>query len=142
MPNHSTTDHISAVRLLIEKTYEFRKDRHLYIVSIDLKSAFDTVCHTSLWRILQALGAPPKIIALFKLLYSNAQSCVHINGRDSDWFHISCGIRQGCAPDLFNCIIDHLMFRVCERVPGVSFGSYHLTDLEMTPSSSAHPTAS
>ncbi|CAM4607654.1 unnamed protein product [Leuciscus chuanchicus] len=60
------------------------------------------------------------------------QSCVRINGRDSDWFPISSGVRQGCvaAPDLFNCIIDHLMSRVCERVPGVSFGSYHLTDLE------------
>ncbi|CAM4466358.1 unnamed protein product [Leuciscus chuanchicus] len=97
-----------------------------------LKAAFDTVCHTSLWSILHALGAPPKIVALFKLLYSNAQSCVRINGRDSDWFPISSGVRQGCvaAPDLFNCIIDHLMSRVCERVPGVSFGSYHLTDLE------------
>ncbi len=132
MPNRSTTDQISAVRLLIEKTYEFRKDRHLYIGFIDLKAAFDTVCHTSLWSILHALGAPPKIVALFKLLYSNAQSCVRINGRDSDWFSISSGVRQGCvaAPDLFNCIIDHLMSKVCERVPGVSFGSYHLTDLE------------
>ncbi|XP_045915344.1 SLAIN motif-containing protein 1-like [Micropterus dolomieu] len=76
--------------------------------------------------------APPKIIALFKLLYSNAQSCVRINGRDSDWFPISSSVRQGCvaAPDLFNCIIDHLMSRVCERVPGVAFGSYYLTDLE------------
>ncbi|GAA6087975.1 gamma-aminobutyric acid receptor subunit alpha-2-like [Tachysurus ichikawai] len=132
MPNRSTIDQISVVRLLIEKTYEFRKDRHLYIGFIDLKAAFDTICHTSLWSILHALGVPPKIVALFKLLYSNAQSCVCINGRDSDWFPISSGVRQGCvaAPDLFNCIIDHLMSRVWERVPGVSFGSYHLTDLE------------
>ncbi|KAG7507653.1 hypothetical protein JOB18_040880 [Solea senegalensis] len=101
------------------------------IIDLSDKSAFDTVCHTSLGSILQALGAPPKIIALFELLYSNAQSCVRINGRDSDWFPISSGVRQGCvaAPDLFNCIIGHLMSRVCERVPGVSFGSYHLTDL-------------
>ncbi|GAA6108004.1 gamma-aminobutyric acid receptor subunit alpha-2-like [Tachysurus ichikawai] len=86
---------------------KFRKDRHLYIGFIDLKAAFDTVCHTSLWSILHALGVPPKIVALFKLLYSNAQSCVRINGRDSDSFPISSGVRQGCvaAPDLFNCII-------------------------------------
>lgn len=132
MPNRSTTDHISAVRLLIEKTHEFRKDRHLYVGFIDLKSAFDTVCHSSLWSILQALGALPKIVTLFKLLYSNAQSCVRVNGADSDWFSISSGVRQGCvaAPDLFNCIIDHLMSKVCELVPGVTFGDYHLTDLE------------
>ncbi|MCJ8749435.1 hypothetical protein PDJAM_G00176320 [Pangasius djambal] len=132
MPNRSTIDHISAVQLLIEKTYEFRKDRHLYMAFIDLKAAFDTVCHSSLWSILQALGAPSKIVVLLKLLYSNAQSCVRVNGRDSDWFPISSGFRQGCvaAPDLFNCIIDHLMSKVCERIPGVPFGSYHLTDLE------------
>ncbi|KAL1273454.1 hypothetical protein QQF64_029316 [Cirrhinus molitorella] len=132
MPNRSTIDHISAVRLLIEKTYEFRKDRHLYVAFVDLKTAFDTVCHSTLWSILQALGAPPKIVALFMLLYSNAQSCVRVNSRDSDWFSISSGVCQGCvaAPDLFNCIIDHLMSKVCERVPGVPFGSYHLTDLE------------
>ncbi|GAA6097855.1 gamma-aminobutyric acid receptor subunit alpha-2-like [Tachysurus ichikawai] len=84
-----------------------------------LKAAFDTVCHTSLLSILHALVVPPKIVALFKLLYSKAQSCVRINGRDSDWFPISSGIHQGCvaAPDLFNCIIDHLMSRVWERVP-------------------------
>ncbi|GAA6102574.1 gamma-aminobutyric acid receptor subunit alpha-2-like [Tachysurus ichikawai] len=78
-----------------------------FIGFIDLKAAFDTVCHTSLWSILHALGVPPKIVALFKLLYSNAQSCVRINGRDSDWFPISSGVRQGCvaAPDLFNSII-------------------------------------
>ncbi|KAG7483410.1 hypothetical protein JOB18_047994 [Solea senegalensis] len=80
MPNRSTTDHISAVRLLTEKTYEFCKDRHLYIAFIDLRSAFDTVCHTSLWRILHALGAPPKIIVLFKLLYSNAQRLGFVSG--------------------------------------------------------------
>ncbi|KAL1276258.1 hypothetical protein QQF64_035881 [Cirrhinus molitorella] len=132
MPNQSIIDHISAVRLLIEKTYEFHKDRHLYVAFVDLKGAFDTFCHSTLWSILQALGAPPKIVALFKLLYSNAQSCVRVNGRD--WFSISSGVRQGCvaAPDLFSCIIDHLMSKVCERIPGVPFGSYHLTDLEYT----------
>lgn len=69
----------------------------------------------------------PKIVTLFKLLYSNAQS---INGVDSDWFPISSGVCQGCvaAFDLFNCVIDHLMSGVCERVPGVSFSNYHLTD--------------
>uniref|UniRef100_A0A3B3HVR8 ribonuclease H n=1 Tax=Oryzias latipes TaxID=8090 RepID=A0A3B3HVR8_ORYLA len=132
MPNRSTTDHISAVRLLIEKTYEFRKNRHLYMVFIDLKAAFDTVCHTSLWNILKTLGVPSKIVSLFGLLYSNAESCVRVNGKDSDWFPISSGVRQGCvaAPDLFNCIIDQLMSRVCEQVPEVSLGNYHLTDLE------------
>ena len=132
MPNRSTTDHISALRLLIEKVREFRKDRHLYIGFIDLKAAFDTVDHPSLWKILKTLGVPDKIISLFQRLYGNAESCVRINGKDSDWFTIISGVRQGCvaAPDLFNCVIDYLMTRVTERIPGVTFGNHNLADLE------------
>ncbi|CAH1233196.1 Hypp638 [Branchiostoma lanceolatum] len=132
MPNCSTTDHISALRLAIEKAREFRKDRHLYVAFIDLRAAFDTVDHASLWNILRLLGAPQKILTLFQQLYSTAESCVRVNGKESEWFTINSGVRQGCvaAPDLFNCVIDYLMTKVCERVPGVSFGQYNLADLE------------
>lgn len=44
----STTDHISALRLIIETAREFRKDRHLYIALTDLKAAFETVDHVTL----------------------------------------------------------------------------------------------
>lgn len=97
MPNRSTTDHISALRLLIEKAREFRKDRHLFIAFIDLKAAFDTVDHGSLWNIMKSLGVPTKITMLFKQLYQDAQSCVRVSGRDSEWFPINSGVRQGCV---------------------------------------------
>lgn len=132
MPYRSTTDHISALRLIVEKVREFRKNQHLYIAFIDLKAAFDTVDHTSLWNILKYLGVPPKITTMFQRLYNNSESCVRVNGKDSEWFPINSGVRQGCvaAPDLFNCVIDHLMTQVCEQVTGVSFGNLHLADLE------------
>ena len=81
---------------------------------------------------MNTLGTPPKITALFQGLYADAESCVRVNGKDSSYFTINSGVRQACvaAPDLFNCVIDHLMTRVCERVPGVSFGEYNLSDLE------------
>ena len=67
------------------------------------------------------LGASPKILTLFKSLYGNAESCVRVNGTDSNFFGINSGVRQGCvaAPDLFNCVVDYLMSKVCEQVPGV-----------------------
>jgi len=50
----------------------------------------------------------------------------------SEWFNINSGVRQGCAaaPDLFNCVVDHLMSRVCAQIPAVYFGNLHLADLE------------
>ena len=86
MPNRSTIDHISALRLLIEKAREYRQGRELYIAFIDLRAAFDTVDHASLWKILQVLGSPPKITEFFRQLYTDAQSSVRVNGVDSNTF--------------------------------------------------------
>ena len=132
MPNRSTIDHISALRLTIEKAREYRKGRRLFIAFVDLKAAFDTVDHGSLWHILKTLGAPPKIINLFRGLYGGAESSVRVNGTDSDTFPINSGVRQGCvaAPDLFNCIVDYILEQVCRQVPGVDLGKRNLGDLE------------
>jgi len=75
---------------------------------------------------------PGKIIRLFKKLYGDSQSCLRINGKLSEWFNINSGVRQGCiaAPDLFNCVVDHLVLRVYAQTPAVSFGNLHLSDLE------------
>ena len=81
MPNRSTIDHISALRLIIEKARAFHKVRHLYIAFLDLKAAFDTVDHASLWKILAALGTPDKYVSLFQALYSTAESCVRVNSK-------------------------------------------------------------
>jgi len=81
IPNRSTIDQISALRLIIEKTRELRKDRHLYIAFINLKAAFDSFDHASLWAILACIGVPGKILRLFKKLYGDSQSCVRTNGK-------------------------------------------------------------
>jgi len=88
--------------------------------------------HAWLWAILACIGVPGKIIRLFKKLYGDSQSCLRINGKLSEWFNINSGVRQGCiaAPDLFNCVVDHLVLRVYAQTPAVSFGNLHLSDLE------------
>jgi len=108
MPNRSTIDHIAALRLIIEKPPEFRKGRHLYIAFIDLKTAFDSVDHASLWAILACIGVPSKILRLFKKLYGDLESCIRINGKLSEWFNINSSVRQGCVA------AEHL-FILCHR---------------------------
>ena len=132
MPNRSTIDQISAVRLIVEKFREFRNGRSLYIAFIDLKAAFDSIDRRSLWSALEAIGLPSKLLNLFSALYDKSESCVKIGNKYSDWFPITSGVRQGCvaAPDLFNVIIDHLMTEVSPRIQGVYIGNYKLTDLE------------
>ena len=97
MPGRSTTDHISAIRLLAEKAREFRKDRALFIAFINLNAAFDSVDCDCLWHILHSIGIPPKIVRVLERLYTDTSSCVRINKTLSDWFTISSGVRQGCV---------------------------------------------
>lgn len=47
MPSHFITDHISSICLLMEKTYEYSEDRHLYIWFIDLKAPSAIHCGIS-----------------------------------------------------------------------------------------------
>ena len=63
-PNRSTADHITTLRLLIEKHREFRRNRSLYIAFLDLKTAFYTVDRQSLWHILIKFGVPSKLCRL------------------------------------------------------------------------------
>lgn len=94
--------------------------------------------HGSLWKILTSIVVPSKITTLFRQLYHSAESYVRVNGGDSDWVPINSGMREGCVvpPELFNCVIDHLLTRMCEKVPGVSLGTHTLVDPEYTDSTS------
>ncbi len=48
---------------------------------------------------------------MIHLLYDGTQSCVRINGHQTSWFPVECGVRQGCclSPTLFNVFINDLI---------------------------------
>ena len=100
--------------------------------TVDIRTAFDTVDHASVWELLDILGSPLKIAGLFRQLYTDARSCVRVNNTDSDTFIISSGVRQGCvaSPEHFNCFLDHILQKVLERVPDIQLSSFQLADLE------------
>ena len=128
----STTEQIFAVRNLVQKANEFKRNAQVYIGFIDLKAAFDSVHRPSLWKCLLTSGLPEKLTSLFSNLYNRSESCVKIAKDNSDWFMHDSGVRQGCAaaPELFNCAVDRWMSCVAERIPGIALGTYRLTDLE------------
>ena len=131
MPGRSRTEQIHTVRQIIEKTLEFNKKA--YIAFIDFRSAFDTVDRQSLWLILKAAGLPTKIVSLFKELYSSTESAVLVNGKLSSSFPIKNGVRQGCAaaPELFNCVIDHILNETHRVHPfGISYAGRTLSDVD------------
>ena len=69
------------------------------------------------------------------MLSAEHESCVRVENNFSEWFSIACGVRQGCvvAPDLFNCVIDHLLFQLKTAAGpslGIDLDNWRLTDMD------------
>ena len=63
----------------------------LWLLSMDLRKAFDTIDHNSLFQALQLHGISPNYIALLQLLYQDQLGSVH----GSRLFSITRGVKQG-----------------------------------------------
>ena len=74
----SCTDHIATLRIIAEQSLEWNTS--LYIPFIDFEKAFDSVDHSTLWKILRHYGIPEKFIAIIQQSYYNSKIRVIHNG--------------------------------------------------------------
>ena len=104
-----TSEHMFVLRNIVEQSLEWQAP--LYMNFVDFRQAFDSVHRGSLWNIMQLYGIPAKMIKIVKLLYSDTQCCVCDEGKQSDWFNVDAGVKQGCvmAGFLFILVIDYVM---------------------------------
>lgn len=100
-PNRGTCEAIFSVRQLQEKSRE--QGQPLYLCFVDLEKAFDSVPREALWLVLAKLGCTDKFVRIVRLLHDDMRCCVRAQSEDSEFFSVSCGVKQGCvlAPTLF-----------------------------------------
>ena len=100
-------DAILALRLPAESNRAF--NRPLHVAYIDVKSAFDSVDRSPLWKALQASRTPPFLLQLIRDLRTGTMARVRTQNGSSASFETSSGVKQGCilAPDLFCFAIDN-----------------------------------
>ena len=69
----------------------------------DFEKAFDKIECSFILKALRFFNFGADLINWISLLYNNISSCVINNGYTSDFFKVSCGVRQGCPlrPMLF-----------------------------------------
>src|SRR5678816_2535410 len=74
----------------------------------------------SLWKVFLIYGVGGKLLNGIKSMYDDSETCVKINGAESDCFNINCGVRQGCVMSswLFNLYMDGVMKELEAKVAG------------------------
>jgi len=90
----STLDAILSLCLLSEVCRKFAHPLHG--VYVDLKAAFDSLDRDPLWKAMQGIETPQKILDLLWALHSDTSSRVRDGDRFSSPFVTTTGVRQGC----------------------------------------------
>ncbi|XP_067879797.1 dynein regulatory complex protein 1 isoform X2 [Heterodontus francisci] len=105
----STIDMLFFLRQIQEKCRE--QQMPLYIAFIDLTKAFDLVSRRGLFRLLEKIGCPPKLLSIITSFHDNMKGTIQRSGTSSDPFPILSGVKQGCvlAPTLFGIFFSLLL---------------------------------
>ena len=104
-----TRDQISNTSWIIKKAREFHKN--VYFCFIDYTTAFDSVDHKKLWKILKEMGNPDHFTCLLRNLYVGQEATVRPRHGTMDWFQIGKGIYQSyiLSPCQFNLYAEYIM---------------------------------
>ena len=90
-----TVNIISSVRQLQEKCRE--QQQKLYLAFVNLTKAFDLVIRTGLFKLLEKIGCPPKLLSIIASFHVNMHGTVSFDGEISEPFIIDSGVKQGCV---------------------------------------------
>ena len=110
LPLKSTTQHILALRRLIEEI-ESTKNGKVILTFIDFSKAFDSIDWAYIKAILLSYDVPQELVDRIMMIYYNAQARVKVEGNLSDPFDLGVGVLQGdtLAPFLFIIVIDWVL---------------------------------
>ncbi len=118
VPSRYIFGNISLIRDIIQVSKLVNIDCGL--LSLDQEKAFDRVEHAYLWNVLEAFGFNGKFSNMIKILYSDIERVIKINGGLCAPFKVSRGIRQGCSLSgmLYSLVIEPLLQAIWKNLDG------------------------
>ena len=105
-----TADHIFTLKTAVTNHLNEKKGNKVYACFIDLRKAYDSIHHKGLFYKLAEMGINGNFLTLINDIYNKSQCAVKVNGRRTEFFKYTKGVRQGCplSPLLFNLYINGL----------------------------------
>lgn len=81
------------------------------VLTVDFEKAYDRVAHGFMFKVLERMGVPERMIGWVKCLYTDIESKIQVNGWLTEGVKVKSGVRQGCplSPVLFICVIEPLI---------------------------------
>jgi hypothetical protein len=102
----------------------------LYLASIDVAKAFDSVSWGSLFRASRGFGLCETLVSYLESFYAGSYTLVECDGSTSEPMYFGRGVKQGdpISPVLFNIMLDEL-FRKLPLQLGKSVGTERVNSL-------------
>ena len=121
---YRTTDHIFALYAATQKYLS--QPAKLYTCFVDLRRAFDTVKHATLFRALFRTGVSKRFCKAVMAMYDSLKASVRVKNDVTDSFQCPQGLRQGCgaSPTFFSLVINEISEKMArDGKHGVQFCS-------------------
>ena len=98
-PNKTITNNAQNLKSIID--YIDQNDQNYAIISLDQEKAFDRIKHNFLKIVLKKFNFLSNFINWFKIIYTDIESKVLVNGTFIPNFKILRSVRQGCSLSMF-----------------------------------------
>lgn len=85
--------------------------KQLFIASLDIAKAFDSLAHRTISETLEVSGVPRPMIDYIMDVYSKSSTRLYCNNWTSNKITPTCGVKQGdpMSPIIFNMVIDRML---------------------------------
>ena len=102
-------DQVFLIKQMSEKCVV--KGKSLDEAYLDLQNAYDRVDRNAMWNVLSMHGVNGMLVSAIMSIYAESEACVRVCRKESEWFRVEVGLRQGCvmSPWLFNLFMDGVM---------------------------------
>ena len=104
--------------------YYVSNNSSVYVLLIDASKAFDRLCHSKLFDMLETYNVCPLVRRLLCNIYSHSEMHVQWNSTQSTTFLLHNGVKQGrvLSPILFSMYIDSLLEKLKDSGLGCHVG--------------------